>query len=62
VEIETLNAHAEVEPLLALSEQLNELFGVGGPDAVHSYVRNAKIALHSRAKQVFLTDETRGLS
>lgn len=56
VEIETLNAQAEVEPLLALSEQLNELFGVGGPDAVNSYVRNAKIALHAKARQVLLTD------
>jgi regulator of protease activity HflC (stomatin/prohibitin superfamily) len=60
VEIETLNAQAEVEPLLALSEQLNELFGVGGPDAVKSYVRNSRIALHAKAKQVVLTDESTG--
>lgn len=60
VEIETLNAHAEVEPLLALSEQLNELFGVGGPEAVKAYVRNSKIALHERARHVLLTDETAG--
>lgn len=60
VEIETLNAQAEVEPLLALSEQLNELFGVGGPEAVKAYVRNSKIALHAKAKQVILTDEVGG--
>lgn len=60
VEIETLNAQAEVEPLLALSEQLNELFGVGGPDAVKAYVRNSKIALHAKAKHVVITDETPG--
>jgi len=54
VEIETLNAQAEVEPLLALAEQLRELGGTGGPGAVEAYVRNAKIALHRRAKNVVL--------
>ena len=34
VEIETLNAQAEVEPLLALAEQLRELAGNGGPAAI----------------------------
>lgn len=60
VEIETLNAQAEVEPLLALSEQLKELFGVGGPEAVRAYVRNSRIALHANARRVLLSDETRG--
>jgi hypothetical protein len=56
VEIETLNAQAEVEPLLALSNQLGELAGAGGPGAVQAYVRNAKLALHRRAGHLLLTD------
>ncbi len=56
VEIETLNAEAEVEPLLALANQLGELAGVGGPGAVDAYVRNAKLALHRRATHLVLAD------
>lgn len=55
VEIETLNAHAEVEPLLKLAEQLRELAGTSGAGAVHAYVRNAKIALNTRARQLVLS-------
>ncbi len=55
VEIETLNAQAEVEPLLALANQLRELAGAGGPAALAAYVRNAKIALRLRARHVVLT-------
>lgn len=54
VEIETLNAHAEVEPLLALAEQLGELGGTGGPAAVAAYVRNAKVALQYRTRQLIM--------
>jgi regulator of protease activity HflC (stomatin/prohibitin superfamily) len=54
VEIETLNAQAEVEPLLALAAQLRDLAGNGGPVAVDAYVRNAKIALHRRARHMVL--------
>ena len=56
VEIETLNAQAEVEPLLALAEQLRDLAGNGGPQAIAAYVRNAKIALQRRARQLILQD------
>jgi regulator of protease activity HflC (stomatin/prohibitin superfamily) len=56
VEIETLNAQAEVEPLLALAEQLRELVGSGGPQAITAYVRNAKIALHRRASHLVLRE------
>lgn len=56
VEIETLNAQAEVEPLLALTEQLRLLAGEGGPVAIDAYVRNAKIALHRRARNVVISD------
>jgi regulator of protease activity HflC (stomatin/prohibitin superfamily) len=57
VEIETLNAHAEVEPLLALAAQLRELAGSGGPGAIAAYVRNAKIPLHRKTKQLVITDK-----
>jgi regulator of protease activity HflC (stomatin/prohibitin superfamily) len=60
VEIETLNAHAEVEPLLALAAQLRELAGNGGPAAVEAYVRNAKIPLHRKTRQLILADTTGG--
>ena len=60
VEIETLNAEAEVEPLLALANQLGELAGAGGPGAVDAYVRNAKLALHRRASRLVLADATEG--
>jgi regulator of protease activity HflC (stomatin/prohibitin superfamily) len=54
VEIETLNAQAEVQPLLALAEQLRELGGIGGPGAVDAYVRNAKLPLHKRIRSLLL--------
>ncbi len=51
VEIETLNAQAEVEPLLALAAQLRELVGHGGPAAVEAYVRSARVPLHRFTRQ-----------
>src|SRR5262249_40125002 len=60
VEIETLNAQAEVEPLLALAEQLRELAGAGGPGAITAYVRNARVALHRRARQLVLNENPEG--
>ncbi len=54
VEIETLNAQAEVEPLLALAEQLRELAGTGGPQALAAYVRNTKLGLFRRVRQALL--------
>ncbi len=56
VEIETLNAQAEVAPLVELAEQLRELAGTGGPGALEAYVRNAKIPLHRRAKQIVIAE------
>ncbi len=56
VEIETLNAQAEVEPLLALAEQLRDLAGNGGPQAIAAYVRNAKIALQRKTRHLILQD------
>lgn len=51
VEIETLNAQAEVEPLTALAEQLLVL-RQSGPDVLRSYIRNVRLNLYGHAKQV----------
>lgn len=51
VEIETLNAQAEVEPLLALSEQLGVLCK-SGPSALQAYLRNVRLKLYNHAGQI----------
>ncbi|MBS4060351.1 MAG: SPFH domain-containing protein, partial [Bacteroidetes bacterium] len=51
VEIETLNAQAEVEPLTALAEQLTAL-QKSGPDSLQAYLRNVRLKLYSRAQQI----------
>ena len=51
VEIETLNAQAEVEPLVMLADQLG-LLRANGPGALQAYVRNAKLNLFKRTKQL----------
>jgi regulator of protease activity HflC (stomatin/prohibitin superfamily) len=51
VEIETLNAQAEVEPLVALAEQLRVL-KQSGPDALAAYLRNVRLRLYTHAKTV----------
>jgi len=56
VEIETLRAQAEVEPLRALAKQLKDLHNQGGDAAVNSYVRNVKLGLFSKADRVILED------
>jgi regulator of protease activity HflC (stomatin/prohibitin superfamily) len=53
VEIETLNAQAEVEPLMMLAEQLTQL-RANGPGALQAYVRNAKLNLFKRSRQLVL--------
>ena len=55
VEIETLNAQAEVEPLRALSEQLTAL-RASGPDALAAYRRNVRLKLFREASQVIMED------
>jgi regulator of protease activity HflC (stomatin/prohibitin superfamily) len=54
VEIETLNAQAEVEPLLALAAQLRELKAQGS-GALHAYVRNARLKLFNKARTLIAT-------
>jgi hypothetical protein len=56
VEIETLNAQAEVEPLLALAAQLRQLRATG-EGAIAAYVRNAKLGLRRRTRQLVLSAE-----
>jgi regulator of protease activity HflC (stomatin/prohibitin superfamily) len=53
VEIETQRALAEVEPLVALAEQLAAL-KASGPDVLRAYIRNLRMTLYSRARQIFL--------
>jgi regulator of protease activity HflC (stomatin/prohibitin superfamily) len=51
VEIETLNAQAEVEPLTALAEQLHTL-RQNGPETLAAYLRNVRLRLFTHAGQV----------
>jgi len=51
VEIETLNAQAEVEPLTALADQLYELRKTG-PDVMQAYLRNVRLKLYIQAQQI----------
>lgn len=53
VEIETLNAHAEVEPLKAMAAQLGEL-KKHGPAALSGYLRNVRLRLYGRAGEAIL--------
>ncbi|MBP9838393.1 MAG: SPFH domain-containing protein, partial [Proteobacteria bacterium] len=54
VEIETLKAKAEVEPLAALAKELSGLQGTGA-HVLNAYVRNIRLGLFNKAKKVFLT-------
>lgn len=54
VEIETLHAQAEVEPLEALAEQLRTLEASGGTSALRAYVRNVRLGLYRKARNVVL--------
>ena len=54
VEIETLKAQAEAEPLLALAEQLRALKANGGSEALGAYVRSARLSLYKKADRVFV--------
>src|SRR5262249_50424744 len=56
VEIETLRAQAEVEPLSALAGQLAAL-KASGAGALGAYLRNLRLALYARAAQVFVEEK-----
>ena len=53
VEIETLKAQAEVEPLIRLAAQLVDLKSRGS-EALQTYVRNVRLSLFERAQKVFV--------
>ncbi|MCS6940805.1 MAG: SPFH domain-containing protein [Roseiflexaceae bacterium] len=57
VEIETLKAQAEVEPLVALAKQLSDLKRIGGPEALQAYVRNVRLKLYNQAERVILEEQ-----
>ena len=56
VEIETLDAHAEVEPLNSLAAQLS-LLKEHGPEVLQSYLRNVRLDLYTRAKNIIIEVE-----
>ncbi|MDR3670181.1 MAG: SPFH domain-containing protein [Holophaga sp.] len=54
VEIETLKAQAEVEPLRLLASQIAALKASGGTGALDAYVRNVRLGLYGEASRVVL--------
>jgi regulator of protease activity HflC (stomatin/prohibitin superfamily) len=56
VEIETLRAQAEVQPLQSLAEQLGKL-RASGPDSLNAYLRNVRLGLYTKAQQIFLAKD-----
>ena len=55
VEIETLRAQAEVEPIKSLARQLEEILSGGaGTDVLAAYVRSVRLGLYGKAQQIFL--------
>ena len=53
VEIETLRAQAEVEPVKALAAELETLHQAG-PNILGAYLRNVRLALYDKAQQFYL--------
>jgi regulator of protease activity HflC (stomatin/prohibitin superfamily) len=56
VEIETLRAHTEVEPLTALAGQLMAL-KESGSAALPAYLRNVRLGLYSKAERVIVEEK-----
>ncbi len=53
MEIETLKAQAEIEPLDRMASQLAGL-KQGGPDVLQAYVRNVRLSLFAKADKAIL--------
>jgi regulator of protease activity HflC (stomatin/prohibitin superfamily) len=53
VEIETLKAQAEMEPLRLLAAELGELYRAG-PAVLEAYLRNVRLRLYDKAQEVYL--------
>lgn len=57
VEIETLKAQAEVEPLERMAQQLTDLKQNGGLGALEGYRRNVRLSMFEQAEKVFVEVE-----
>lgn len=53
VEIQTLRAEAEVEPLIQLADQLKQL-RESGPDVLAAYLRNVRLDLYKKAEHYYM--------
>jgi hypothetical protein len=53
VEIETLKAQAEVEPVKSLAAELAQLHRLG-PNILGGYLRNVRLGLFEKAQQIYL--------
>src|SRR5271157_3855131 len=53
VEIETLRAQAEVEPVKSLAAELADLHRAG-PNVLGAYMRNVRLALFDKAQQIYM--------
>src|SRR5271157_4658983 len=53
VEIETLRAQAEVEPVKSLAAELGALYRTG-PGILAAYLRNVRLALYDKAQQIYM--------
>ena len=53
VEIETLKAQAEVEPLRAVAMKLEQLHRAG-PEVLDLYMRNIRLSLFEKAQQIYM--------
>ncbi|MBI3947662.1 MAG: SPFH domain-containing protein [Armatimonadetes bacterium] len=56
VEIETLRAQAEIEPLTSLAQQLG-LLRKSGPEALSAYLRNVRLSLFGAAERAIMEVE-----
>lgn len=56
VEIETLKAQAEVEPLVAVANQLKQL-KASGTEVLDSYLRNVRLKLFNQADRVIMEEK-----
>ena len=53
VEIETLRAQAEVQPVKSLAAELGALHKLG-PNILGAYLRNVRLSLFEKAQQIYL--------
>jgi len=59
VEIETLRAQAQIEPLRALTSELAQMKARGDKAALQTYLRHTRLNLFKKAERVFLEDGKR---